>query len=62
MTWEAIRLTWKANATVVDTISVGVESTETVAGLAASGDVDSFKVFAVRNTGSQTGSNTITRP
>lgn len=55
-------MTWKANATVVDTISVGVESTETVAGLAASGDVDSFKVFAVRNTGSQTGSNTITRP
>jgi hypothetical protein len=44
----------------VDTFPSGVESADTDEGLANAGDVASFKVYVVRDTGSETGSNTVT--
>jgi hypothetical protein len=49
-----------ANETVVDTFSAGILSAETSEGLAMPGDSASFKVYVVTDTGSETGSNTIT--
>jgi hypothetical protein len=49
-----------SSATVVDTFPSGVESSETDEGLANAGDVASFKVYVVRDTGSEAGSNTVT--
>lgn len=49
-----------ANATVVGNISPGTLEHRTTAGLSDSGDVASFKVFVVRTTGNEAGSNTVT--
>ncbi len=53
-----------ATATVIGNLPPGTLSFQTLAGLAASGDVASFKVFVKLTTGNEAGSNTltITRP
>ena len=47
-------------ATVVGSTPPGTQGLSTTAGLAASGDVASFKVFVILSTGNAAGSNTIT--
>ena len=53
-----------ANATVIGNIPAGTTTFSTAAGLAAAGDVASFKLFVMLTTGNESGSNTltITRP
>jgi hypothetical protein len=47
-------------AAVVETLSAGVEAADTNAGLSNPGDAASFKVFVVRHSGGERGSNTVT--
>jgi len=49
-----------ATATVVGNIPPGTTTFSTVAGLAASGDVVSFKLFVILTTANESGSNTVT--
>ena len=52
------------NETVVDSVTSGQTTYETTSGLETSGDVASYKVYVVLDTGNESGSNavTITRP
>jgi hypothetical protein len=49
-----------ATATVIGNIPAGTTTFQTTSGLAASGDVASFKLFVKLTTGNQAGSNTVT--
>lgn len=49
-----------ATATVIGNVPAGTTTFNTTAGLAASGDVASFKVFVKLTTGNESGSNTVT--